>query len=154
MVLYNYQQWSIIMNKQQILDFAKESQIYNIAELPKGFKFYCVQGTKKWYSHGDLNQDDRLFLIVAPNENAALTWARFEYLAMSDTSIESYKELMNYIKENTVDSDHDQYPQFEDYIDVGDYQFRSIDSVKKIPKSEALIINKHEAFNYCNFYMK
>lgn len=152
MLIYKNQQRSITMTKQDLLNFAKDAKNWNIAELPKGFKLYCVHGTKQWYSHGDLNDDDRLFLIAAPNKDAALTWARFEYLAMSDSSIKTYKELMNSIKENTVDENHSEYPRLDGYIDVGDFQFRSIHSVEKISKKEASIIIKRDAYDYSNVY--
>lgn len=150
-VIYNYQQRSLLMKQDQLLEFAKENKLWNAADLPKGFKFFCVYGTKKWYSYGDLNDDDRIFLIVAPNKEAALTWAQFEYLAFSDSSIQTYKELQDQIKENTIDINHPEYSRFEGFLDAGDFQYRSIDSVEKISKSEAKILSKRDAFNYTNF---
>lgn len=139
------------MKKDKLLEFAKENKLWNSVELPIGFKYYCVYGTKKWYANGDLIEDDRVFLIAAHHKEAALTWAEFEYLTFSDSSIQTYKELQDRIKENTVDSNHHDYPQFYGLIDVGDFQYRSVDSVEEITKKEANILRKRDAFNYTNF---
>lgn len=140
------------MNTLSLMEFVKSQQYWNSAELPTGFKYYCVNGTKKWYSHGDLNDDDRVFLVVAPNKQAALAWAQYTYLGNSDSSFESYEELTNHIKEYTVDSNHHEYPNLDGYMDVGDFQYRSINSATRISKKEAETLKKYDAYYSSNYY--
>lgn len=144
----------LIMNQDTVMQFAKEGNRFDIADLPKGFKLFKFVGDKYWRMNGDLNDDERTFLIAAPTKKHALAWAQVEFLACGDSSFESYQALLDYLKESEVDEDHDQYFQFEGYTDVGDDQYRSINGGETITKTDAKVLLRHQVIEYTNCYFK
>lgn len=154
MVLLNSTNGVLIMSQDTVMQFAKESKSFDIAALPKGFKIYKIVGDKYWYMNGDLNEDDRTFLIAAPSEKHALAWAQVEFLACGSSDFDSYQAFLDHLKDSEVDEDHDQYFQFEGCTDVGDYQYRNICSIKKITKSDTKVLLRHNVIYYSNCYYK
>lgn len=138
------------MTKDSVIVFATETQTFNLADLPEGFQIFKIDGEKCYRCYGDLQEDSRIFLIAAPDEKHALAWVQVEFLACSDTSFETYQELLDYLKESEVGEDHDECLTLEGYTNVGDDQYRTILTHEIIPQAEATILLKHNAFDYTN----
>lgn len=154
MVLLTYQQMELyFMNQDTVMQFVKEGNSFDITDLPKGYKVFKFVGHKYWRINGDLNDDERTFLIAAPTEKHALAWAQVQFLACGDSSFQSYQALLDYLKEYEVDEDHDSYFQFEGYTDLGDNQYRSIHGGEKITKSDAKVLLRHHVIVYTNCYI-
>lgn len=98
------------------------------------FKISCTVFQVK---HGDLNDHGRTFIIAALSEEQARVWVEYNFLTCS--SALDYEEMTSMLTKDAYSLDTDEYfsMQLEGSINVGDYQYRSLDSMEKISQSDA-----------------
>lgn len=104
--------------------------------------FYEIDCTYYRMNHGDVEGVDRIFVILAPDEEYAKTWIQLKYLIGSNCN--SYEDLINEIDENTIDDEEidSTASQFIGCIDLGDYRYRALNKIVQINKERATqIIN-------------
>ncbi|MPS92888.1 hypothetical protein [Comamonas sp.] len=117
-------------------DFAKNNE--TVRKIRSDHRFYMVDGLTSIVSHGDTDDFERVFLLAAQTESHAKVWVELNYLIT--TPCESYTELLEAIKEHTVNEDEIDYigSNFVGCVDVGDYKYRSIQRITEITKQAAM----------------
>lgn len=117
-------------------DFAKNNE--TIRKIRSDHRFYMVDGLTSIVSHGDTDDFERVFLLAAQTESHAKVWVELNFLIT--TPCKSYTELLEAIKEHTVNEDEIDYigSNFVGCVDVGDYKYRSIQRITEITKEAAM----------------
>jgi hypothetical protein len=117
-------------------DFANENKIFNKENLAD-YQIFMIDAVTSVMSHGDVEEFERVFLVAAPTQEHAKTWVELHYLL--DSVSNSHQELIEEIKENTIQDDETDSidSRFVGHLSVGDYKYRSIDRILEITRGSA-----------------